>query len=101
MRPKVNHAKFLYSTIESKKLEIEVQEKAIRKKHDKAKFLLEQANALMEDTQSMSKFFSSEKVVLQKAEKQIQKAIIKSSCQKAVKKNLSVDINNNQSESDS
>ena len=47
--------------IELKKLEIEVQEKAIRKKHDKAKFLLEQANALMEDMQSMSTFFPVKK----------------------------------------
>ena len=86
--------------IEKKKLEIEEQEKAIRKKHDKAKFLLESANSLMEDTHSMSKFLTKEKVLLDKAEKQIQKAIIKSSCRKSVKKHLSsVDINNNQSES--
>ena len=88
--------------IEMKKLEIEEQEKAIRKKQEKAKLLLEQANSLMEDTQSMSNFLSREKIQLGKDEKQIQKSIIKSSCQKAIKKNLpSVDINNNQSDSDS
>ena len=38
---------------------------------------------------------------LDKDEKQIHKSIIKSSCQKAIKKNLSsVDINNNQTDSD-
>ena len=56
----------------------------------------------MEESQSMAKFLTKEKVLLDEAEKKIQKAIIKTSCQKAVKKNLSsVDINNNQSDSDS
>ena len=88
--------------IDLKKLEIEEQEKAISNKHDKAKLLLEQANALMEESQSMAKFLTKEKVLLDEAEKKIQKAIIKTSCKKAVKNNLSyVDINNNQSDSDS
>ena len=86
--------------IELKKLEIEKQEKAIRENNEKAKFILEQATSLMGDTQRMTKFLSKEKVLLEKDEKQIQKAIIKSSCQKAVKKNLSVDINNNETESE-
>ena len=88
--------------IEIKRLEIEEQEKAIRKKQEQAKLLLEKANSLMEDTQSMSNFLSREKIQLDKDEKQIQKSIIKSSCQKAIKKNLpTVDINNNQTDSDS
>ena len=78
------------------------RKKLSEKKQEKAKLLLEQANSLMEDTQSMSNFLSREKIQLGKDEKQIQKSIIKSSCQKAIKKNLpSVDINNNQSDSDS
>ena len=56
----------------------------------------------MEETQTMSKFLSNEKNLLDKAEKQIQKSIIKSSCQKAIKINVSsIDINNNQTDSES
>ena len=69
--------------IDLKKLEIEEQEKAISNKHDKAKLLLEQANALMEESQSMAKFLTKEKVLLDEAEKKIQKAIIKT-CQKTI-----------------
>ena len=87
--------------IEIKKFEIEDHEKTIRKKHEKAKLLLEQANSIMEDTQHV-KILVKEKVQLEKAEKQIQKAIIKSSCQKVITKNRSsVDINNNQTDSES
>lgn len=88
--------------IEVKKLEIAEQEKAISKKQEQVKLLVNQANSLMEETQSMSTFLIKERNSLEKAEKQIQKSIIKSSCQKAVKKNLlSVDDNNNDIESDS
>ena len=87
--------------IELKKIKIEEQEKAIRKKHDKAKLLIDQISSLMDETQSMSTFLTSEKVSLDMAEKKIQKTIIKSSCQKAIKNSLSsVDINNNPSDSD-
>ena len=55
----------------------------------------------MDETQSMLKILTSEKVSLDMAEKKIQKTIIKSSCQKAIKNSLSsVDINNNPSDSD-
>ena len=53
---------------EIKKLQIEEQEKAIRKKQAQAKLLIEQANSLMEDTQNMSKFLSKEKVQLENAD---------------------------------
>ena len=88
--------------IELKRIQIKEHEKAISKKHDKAKLLLEQAKALMEESQNMAKFLNKEKVSLNVDEKKIQKTIIKSSCKKAIQKNLSsVDINNNLSDSDS
>ena len=69
--------------IEMKKLEIAEQEKAISKKQAEAKLLVNQANTLMEETESMRTFLNKERNILEKAEKQIQTSIIKSSCQKA------------------
>ena len=64
--------------------------------------LIEQANSLLEDTENMSKFLCKEKVQLENDEAKSRKAIIKSSCQKAIRNNLpSVDINNNQTDSES
>ena len=72
------------------------------KKQAKAKLLIEQAKSLMEDTQNMSEFLCKEKAELEISEKRVQKAIIKSSCKKAIsKKFASRDINNNQTDSDS
>ena len=85
--------------IEMKKMEIAEQEKAISKNQAKAKLLVNQANSLMEETEGMRAFLINERNSLEKAEKQIQKAAINSSCQKAVKKNLiPVDDNNNENE---
>ena len=88
--------------IEMKKLEIAEQEKAISKKQAEAKLLVNQANTLMEETESMRTFLNKERNILEKAEKQIQTSIIKSSCQKANRKSLlPVDDNNNEVENDS
>ena len=88
--------------IEMKKLEIAEQEKAISKKQAEAKLLVNQANTLIEGTESMRTFLNKERNILEKAEKQIQTSIIKSSCQKANRKSLlPVDDNNNEVENDS
>ena len=85
-----------------KRQKIEEQEKVMMKKQAKAKLLIEQAKSLMEDTQNMSEFLCKEKAELEISEKRVQKAIIKSSCKKAIsKKFASRDINNNQTDSDS
>ena len=84
------------------KLEIAEQGKAISKKQAEAKLLVNQANTLMEETESMRTFLNKERNILEKAEKQIQTSIIKSSCQKAIRKSLlPVDDNNNEVENDS
>ena len=84
------------------KLEIAEQGKAISKKQAEAKLLVNQANTLMEGTESMRTFLNKERNILEKAEKQIQTSIIKSSCQKAIRKSLlPVDDNNNEIENDS
>ena len=84
------------------KLEIAEQGKAISKKQAEAKLLVNQANTLMEETESMRTFLNKERNILEKAEKQIQTSIIKSSCQKANRKSLlPVDDNNNEVENDS
>ena len=68
--------------------------------------LLAQAHSLSEDSEKMSNFLCTEKAKLEKAEKKVQESIIKSTCQKVVKKKYGnilplVDLNNNETESDS
>ena len=92
--------------LERKKLQIEKQEEEMKLKRSQIKMLLEQAHNLMEDSEKMSKFICSEKTNLEKAEKQVQKSVIKSTCQKVVKEKLKhilppLDINNNEVDSES
>ena len=92
--------------IERKKLQIEKQEEEIKLKQSQIKMFLEQAHSLMEDSEKMSKFLCTEKASLEKAEKQVQKSVIKSTCKKVVKVKFrgilhSVDINNNETDSES
>ena len=90
-------------SIEAKKVNIEKQEEAIKSSQAKAKLLLEQAQILMEESEKMSEFLQKEKKELDKSEKHIQQSIIKSTCQKMVKKHhkdrlSTIDINNNDNE---
>ena len=95
--------------IKRKKLQIENQEEEIKLKQSKIKMHLEQAHTLMEDSEKMSKFLSTEKIILENAEKQIEEKALKSSCQKFVKEKFrgilhnthTVDLNNNETDSES
>ena len=97
------------SEIKRKKLQIENQEVEIKLKQSKIKMHLEQAHTLMEDSEKMSKFLSTEKIILENAEKQIEEKALKSSCQKFVKEKFrailhnthTVDLNNNETDSES
>ena len=55
--------------IEIKKMEIAQQEKTISKNQEKAKLLVNQANSLMEETESMRALLINEINYLEKAEK--------------------------------
>jgi len=81
------------------KMEIAEQENAISKNQAKAKLLVNQANSVMEETESMRAFLINEISSLEKAEKQIQKAIIFTG-QKVLKKNNLIPVDN-EIESDS
>ena len=90
-------------SIEARKMVIEKQEEAIKSSQTKAKLLLEQAHILMEDSEKMSTFLEKEKKDLDKSEKRVQQSIIKSTCQKIVRKQnkdnpTTRDINNNENE---
>lgn len=83
--------------LEAQKVLIEEQEKVLINKQKQAKLLIEQANSLMEDTQKMSKFIGKEKEKLVNAEEKVKEAVLKSTCQKMIRKSLSsIDNNNNQ-----
>merc|ERR1711942_394529 len=90
-------------SIEARKMVIEKQEEAIKSSQTKAKLLLVQAHILMEDSEKMSIFLEKEKKDLDKSEKRVQQSIIKSTCQKIVRKqhkddHTTRDINNNENE---
>ncbi|CAL4104344.1 unnamed protein product [Meganyctiphanes norvegica] len=90
-------------TIEVKKMNIEKQKEAIKLNQLKSKMLLEKAHLLIKNSEKKSNFLKKEKKELDKAEKQLQQSIFKSTCHKVVKKKFNdmlstVDINNNESD---